>query len=163
LRGGEGCRMAVPEPDDRDPGAEVEVAAAVLAVEPGALAARQRDAVARIGREDGCFQDRAHVTTAGSPISALTPSRAAVTAARSRVANEPELRNRPRTHPDLVAEQWHGERAELRAQRRGDALERLADDLERRGRCHAPAADELHGQAEPRHLFRNLGPGAVHD
>src|SRR5205085_8897735 len=83
LRGGEGCRMAVPEPDDRDPGDEVEIARSVLAVEPGALAARQRDAVARIGREDGCFQDRTHVTTAVSPISARTPSRAAVTAARS--------------------------------------------------------------------------------
>ena len=76
--------MAVAEPDDRDPGGEVEVAPAVVVDEPGAVALDERDVGARVGRQHGSVEDGVlTASTAVSPISARTPSRAARTAARS--------------------------------------------------------------------------------
>src|SRR5205823_2639691 len=63
-RGGERRRMAVAEADDGDAGDEVEVAAAGVVLEPDALAARERHAVAGVRGEDRRLEDRAHATTA---------------------------------------------------------------------------------------------------
>ena len=66
VRGGERRRVAVAEPDDRDPADEVEVAAAVVVLEPRAVAAHERDVRARIRLEQRRADDRrgGHATTA---------------------------------------------------------------------------------------------------
>ena len=43
VRGGQRCGMTMPEPDDRDPGDEVEIALAGVGDEPRALAGHESD------------------------------------------------------------------------------------------------------------------------
>src|SRR5262249_32841811 len=81
--GGEGRGVAVAEPDDSDPRDEVEVALPGVGDEPRALAGDEGDILPGVGREDRSAQRGGHARTAVSPISAFTPSLAAVTAARS--------------------------------------------------------------------------------
>src|SRR5581483_7688483 len=83
VRGRERARVAVAEPDDGDPAREVEVAATIVRDEPAALALDEGDAGARVGRHHGVVRDGGHATTTVCPISARTPSRAALTAACS--------------------------------------------------------------------------------
>src|SRR5439155_7002666 len=83
LGGGERRGMAVTESDDGDPGDEIEVALSIRVEEPRPFAADERHVLPRVGGKDGCGERDAHATTAVSPISARSPSRAAVTAARS--------------------------------------------------------------------------------
>ena len=68
-----------------------------------------------------------------------------------------------RREPDLVAEEADGVGADRRADRRVDAREALAHDLEHLGRRDAPAVDELRLEAAALHLLRDLRAGAVHD
>src|SRR5216683_6795699 len=75
--------MAMAETDDRDPGGEVEVAAARGVGEPHAVAVDELDARRRIGREQRAVEHGLHATTAVMPISAISPFRAALAAARS--------------------------------------------------------------------------------
>ena len=44
--------MAVTEPDDRDPAAEVEILAALVVPDAGAVAAHDRHVRPRVGREE---------------------------------------------------------------------------------------------------------------
>src|SRR4051812_35130651 len=84
VRGRERCGVEVAEADDGDACDQVEVARAVVGGDPAPLAAHERDVGARVRRQHGRARQRAaHATTAVWPISAWTPSRAAVTAARS--------------------------------------------------------------------------------
>ena len=84
VRGGERRGVAVPEPDDRDAGEEVEVALAVGVDEPGAVARRERDVEARVGRQHPRLgQSLRHAITAVRPIVAVMPLAAASVAARS--------------------------------------------------------------------------------
>src|SRR5207237_415093 len=71
------------EPHDGDPGDEIEEAIAVGALDPAALAAHERQLLARVGRQNRRGEDGAHAVTAVTPMFVCTPSRAAVTAARS--------------------------------------------------------------------------------
>ena len=83
LRRGERRRVAVPEPDHRDPSGEVEVAATVRGGQPRTFAIDEGDAGTTVGWEDGRAHDDRHAVTRVAPISVWTPPRAAWTAARS--------------------------------------------------------------------------------
>ena len=83
VRGGERRRMAVAEPDDRDPREQVEVAVPRVVGQPGALAVDERDRQPCVGRQQVLLGDRVHATTAVAPISAVMPLAAAIAAARS--------------------------------------------------------------------------------
>jgi hypothetical protein len=65
--------------------------------------------------------------------------------------------------PDLVAHQADRVPPERIHEGAVDAGKRLAHDVQRLRRRHAPASDELDAQATPRHLVADLRPGAVHD
>jgi len=60
----------VAEPDDGDAGDEVEVAAARVVHEPGAVAGDERDVLPRVHGEERGGDDSAHACTAVSPIDA---------------------------------------------------------------------------------------------
>ena len=66
VRGGERRGMAVAEPDDRDPGDEVEVALALVVVEPGALAAR-RTSRPRVRRSAAAAAERGGLESRAPP------------------------------------------------------------------------------------------------
>src|SRR5581483_1697090 len=83
VRGRERSRVPVAEADDGDPAGEVEVAAAIAGEEPATFAVDEGDVGARVGRHHGAVDDRSHPTTTVCPISARTPTRAALTAACS--------------------------------------------------------------------------------
>ena len=83
VRGGERGGVAMAEPDDGDPTHEIEVALARVGDEPRARARDEGDVLSCVGREHAGGERGVHASTAVSPISALTPSLAAVTAARS--------------------------------------------------------------------------------
>jgi hypothetical protein len=63
-------RMQVAEPDDGDPGEEVEVPLSVGVGHPRAVARHERDVVPRVRRHHRARRERRHATTAVAPISA---------------------------------------------------------------------------------------------
>ena len=83
VRGGERGRVPVAERDDGDAGGEVEVALAVAAGEPDAVAFDEAQPRRRVRRQQCAREQRVHATTAVAPISATSPLRAAFAAASS--------------------------------------------------------------------------------
>src|SRR5439155_10314530 len=83
LRRLERSRVTVAEPDDGDAGQQVQVPAPVLVADPRTPAADDRDVLARVRRQDRRHDVDVHATTAVRPISASTPTRPTLTAARS--------------------------------------------------------------------------------
>ena len=82
--------VKVPERHHGDAASEIEVCAAVCIPDPGAFPSHQHEVRARVGRHEplepsgsDIGRNRAHATTAVAPISTVSPSRAARTAARS--------------------------------------------------------------------------------